>query len=66
MVSLSPIGALGCLVRLALAAALSAVFHSIAVPSTAQAQASEPPAESDAIGPTSAGVIFLNVPLPLL
>jgi hypothetical protein len=43
VVSLSPIGALGCLVRLALAAALSAAFHSIAVPSTARAQASEPP-----------------------
>ena len=43
MVSLSPHGALGLLARIALAAAFSAAFHSIAIPSAARAQDSEPP-----------------------
>ena len=43
MVSLSPHGALGVLARIALAAAFSAAFHSIAIPSAARAQDSEPP-----------------------
>jgi len=43
VVSLSPHGALGLLARIALAAAFSAAFHSIAIPSAARAQDSEPP-----------------------
>jgi hypothetical protein len=42
VVSLSPHGALGVLARIALAAAFSAAFHSIAIPSAASAQDSEP------------------------
>jgi L-ascorbate metabolism protein UlaG (beta-lactamase superfamily) len=42
VVSLSPHGALGVLARIALAAAFSAAFHSIAIPSAARAQDSEP------------------------
>jgi len=43
VVSLSPHGALGLVVRMALAAVFTAALHAIAVPSPASAQASEPP-----------------------
>ena len=48
MVSLSPVGALGLLARIALAAVLSAAFLNVAIPSAARAQASEtPPSQAE-------------------
>jgi len=48
VVSLSPQGALGLVVRVALAAVFTAALHAIAVPSPASAQASEPPPPAQA------------------
>jgi L-ascorbate metabolism protein UlaG (beta-lactamase superfamily) len=48
VVSLSPIGALGCLARVALAAVLSAAYFNVAIPGAALAQASDaPPAQAE-------------------
>ena len=48
MVSLSPVGALGLLARIALAAVVSAAFLNVAIPSDARAQASEtPPSQAE-------------------
>jgi hypothetical protein len=48
VVSLSPVGALGLLARIALAAVLSAAFLNVAIPSAARAQASEtPPSQAE-------------------
>ena len=47
MVSLSPVGALGLLARIALAAALSAAFHAIALQSAAAQATDAPPSQAE-------------------